>query len=91
MLGLPLDRPARRELQDELHVEVGDEEVRVGRSHHEDAHVGVLLHLFGERGELSEQLEGHEVDRRIVDGGGGDPTGHLHVHERQVIGHGAGQ
>ena len=50
-----------------LDVEMGDEEVRVGRTQHEHAYLRIVLHLCGERRELREQLEGHEVDRRVVD------------------------
>ena len=60
------------EREDRFDVEVGDEPVGIGRTEHDGPDVVVTGEAVDGTGELDEDVEGHQVDRRMIDGDDGD-------------------
>ena len=61
-------RTVARELLDRLDVEMRQEPLGVREAEHDGAHRIVVGKPFDLSGELEEDLDGHEVDRRLIGG-----------------------
>ena len=62
-----------RQLEDEAHIRVRNEELRIGAVDDHGAHVRIGLDLAAEAIHLEDQRQVEEIDRRVVDGGARDP------------------
>ena len=63
------------QLLDQGDVGVRHEEVRIGRIDDDHAHVVVVADLLGEPGELADEVDVQQIDRRVVHGGAADVVG----------------
>ena len=77
-------RQVGRDLQDQPHVEVGDEELRVRAAQDDDPGLVVGGELVGELRHLEVERQVEEVDRRVVDRDRGDTAVERHPQGRGV-------
>ncbi len=75
-------------IQNGRHVEMGDEEIRIGAFQDQHTDGVVCFDLHRKTVEFTPHLDGHHIDRRCIDGGGRNPVIDCDGDQLEIVGHG---